>query len=68
MTRQQAFTQIIRHLLGIVKVIAVYGEVQHEFPKLFPVKAVDEERIHKFNKDALPQSVQAPSFGLMHKG
>jgi len=39
MTRAEAITKIIRHLLAIVKVLAIYAGVQAAFPKLFAESA-----------------------------
>lgn len=38
MSRTEFYTKMIRHLLGIIKLLAIYGEVEKEFPKLFPPK------------------------------
>lgn len=36
MTRDEAVTRVVRHLLGICKVIIVYFGVQAAFKKIFP--------------------------------
>jgi len=36
MTRDEAATKIVRHLLGICKILVIYFGIQAAFKKIFP--------------------------------